>query len=926
MHIPSTPTRSIRQQVFRLTVLFALFFCLVIGASRLPAAPLQGGCAGSNGTLPIGNPGEAGYAWKAELRNWLAGLTISQLSYQGQPTRIKPPYEEYSWYPSWVSSGDCENTYTNMSSPPTLNAAERTFIEQYYTMWLTERRSGWYDEALRIDPRHFTLADMENQTTCQVDTPQFQWDGNPSWISMWEYPGNPFFSDSIVRPALKKRLGSWLALQLIMLEWSAWDEASQAIPLATAPVTHAGRNYHHPNPVVIGGVGGNNDMGIVLTGLASAYQAVQNEPWFQGNLAAAFEKGLLTQAERLHIAGYWSQHGNRAIPMVSGLQLVYEATGNTDAEVWYLDAMEHVFTPSTFFPAGYMTQDFRYDPGYSQMDPHAAVRVLMNHSGSTTASALVDLYDAAYRMHDLRAHMVLGDVTGLMFGPSAMSTRTGGGANSNGNEPTADPMRLMTQLYAAELELPFADPGLRDWPDFGQYAITGYPPYTRTVDPLDPSRDLHVVLACRFAPLHQVGGQNWSNSASAAVPWPDQPGPRGYNRPWTLVFDHVVPSTGSLIEKRAQRVNNDPTANLLPYELEGPYLRSFEDEIVFAKFGGSGVYEERGWNICVDHDDYHGDDSDLAAILHLGPVVGNNSALPYGYGGGQLAGLWSPETGVGWLNRRVGRNNTVTDDWAEWRSLPIHAATVLTSSGVWTSSARIIDPMPTVVLTDEDPTFDVGTEWLDSGGGSIAPVPESDAVAVFAEVSGNLPTDGHQIAAGGTVVPALNGATPIHYRRRFVVEPELVRVRTDIDPVVSGTANADALTEAWETLPLFVAETSFGTSCPTSVTWPVPQIEVLDAFGVVTNITTSTSSISNVRQVKVKRNDGTMTIVFREPQTVRLSDVFGNTATTVSRRFLLQNLMVDLRPQGAGSTFQMPPVALEYYIYFGPVNPGLDDW
>ena len=113
--------------------------------------------------------------------------------------------------------------------------------------------------------------------------------------------------------------------------------------------------------------------------------------------------------------------------------------------------------------------------------------------------------------------------------------------------------------------------------------------------------------------------------------------------------------------------------------------------------------------------------------------------------------------------------------------------------------------------------------------------------------------------------------------------------------------------------------------CPPSEQVPIPVIEFVTGSGTVLNMSNSTALVENVHGVRMHRNNGTLSIVFPEGRAMRLSEVFGDPSTVASSRFLLRNLMIDLRPPGAGSSFQLEPVDLVYYLHFSELEPVLGD-
>lgn len=140
-----------------------------------------------------------------------------------------------------------------------------------------------------------------------------------------------------------------------------------------------------------------------------------------------------------------------------------------------------------------------------------------------------------------------------------------------------------------------------------------------------------------------------------------------------------------------------------------------------------------------------------------------------GFGGGQLSAFWTPEGGTLLVARRSAQNwDTVLDKPEEWRNLPIHAVSGVTTDGKTFTSGRVADP---VVVSD-----------IKSAVGTVT-------------ASGKISTDPLAI---NRVVEGTIG-----YQRKFEIAPGFVRVETTIDATPSVEA-----AELYESLPVLHNEGS----------------------------------------------------------------------------------------------------------------------
>jgi hypothetical protein len=277
---------------------------------------------------------------------------------------------------------------------------------------------------------------------------------------------------------------------------------------------------------------------------------------------------------------------------------------------------------------------------------------------------------------------------------------------------------------------------------------------------------------------------------------------------------------------------NSPLVTL-PFQREGTFIESFEKAFVIAKMPTFGV------------------------VIHTGPVSEFKEGFaeyngPYGLGGGCLSAFWTPSTGSALLGRRAGmRINGPTpvtfDKVAEWRTWPIHALSGATAAGKFFTSARIQRP---------ETTYDIRKDKADI------------------RVSGVIPA----VTIGKEKV--LDGR--IEYARTFHLDDKGLRVET----TVKGDG-ADKVVELYETLPVFLRETKDqAKATPTKI-----EFQAGDKWA------EATSEIQEkVHAIKLTRFDGTVMIIFDQPQRVKLSP--NDWTDTYLSRASCRNVLIDFLPSG----------------------------
>jgi hypothetical protein len=266
----------------------------------------------------------------------------------------------------------------------------------------------------------------------------------------------------------------------------------------------------------------------------------------------------------------------------------------------------------------------------------------------------------------------------------------------------------------------------------------------------------------------------------------------------------------------------------------------------------------------------------LAALVHAGPVGPNvyqETGFPdlvEGYGGGQLAALWSPRGGPFVLARRRGRNNPPMDDWSEWSALPVHAVSLRAQNGAITSSTRIITPTVDSRLHNNGPKETGALLYLKTYRGCAPNPPASWGVlpglvapgfgAQLVTIAGDIPTG----ITGGQATPL-----PVRYRRDILSGVGYVAVQTNLCPQAPSV-----VAEAYETIPLF-----YGEAHPSYHVLPTsnqPGDYVITFYpqsgpSVTWNPSMPSPALANITKVRIQRFAGVMDIEFDVPRRVSLS-------------------------------------------------------
>jgi hypothetical protein len=338
--------------------------------------------------------------------------------------------------------------------------------------------------------------------------------------------------------------------------------------------------------------------------------------------------------------------------------------------------------------------------------------------------------------------------------------------------------------------------------------------------------------------------------ATSSTTWPSPPGARNYHSP---AFGVELYAGGDVANWRSA---STPALEEFPFEHDGTHVRSFDNEFVYVKHG----------RLDASHHPY-------AALIHAGPVgpddfnVGTAQSpniLPQGFGGGQISMFWGPFTGAAVRGMRRGYNNIPWDDWNEWRTWPMHALSMESANGDWTSSSRIVaprvevtyyaSPVPSSAITSD--VANSRCSGMPSGVGVPTIPPATNAAATLVRVCGNIPDQLRRFSA----VPPQVLSAPLPYSRAMYADEDGLYVRTTIEPT-----SCEALSELWETIPVYDQYWQNVTG------YPPASISFVDTSGSVFPVGPGTAPIPDIVRVYVSRAEGAFEIVFSDPQEVGLS-------------------------------------------------------
>ena len=544
------------------------------------------------------------------------------------------------------------------------------------------------------------------------------------------------------------------------------------------------------------------------------YAAFKNE--LPPEVQKAYAQGLRRMAERILAWGPRGEEPNLDMIVPIGLWYASQAIGDPAFTAkCEAEARKLLSDPKFLHPAGYWVERGGIDTGFGGQ---ATVFVVW--------AALASNWDfakqAVEKIYRLRAHLDLPEPDGTHTGPSAFNARIG------------------TAAYTDQ----WGNAGVRE---YGAAMITDEAAYTY---PLPTDKEMQDGATARIAWQNRMlfdelrntyvktadGGHHYlTNDELKSGPWK-----RAMWLNWQFplsvnaTFDHYKP--GAYAHMVALAKANSPM-------LKSPFLRGETFLRDFAK----AFFVTR--------------QPTYAAILHTGPI-GRQKLEDglfqwkgqLGFGGGQLSAFWTPESGTVLVARRSAQNwDTVLDKPEEWRNLPIHAVSGVTTDGKTFTSGRIADP---VIVSD-----------IKGAVGTVA-------------ASGKISTDPKAI---NEIVEGTIG-----YQRKFEIAAGFVRVETSIDATPSVEA-----AELYESLPVLHNEGILHQG-------PGPKQDAKIAatieFMVDGKWAPATTTAVKATAVKISRFKGAATVTFEQPQRVKLSPKAW--ADAYLSRASCQNVLIDLLNNG----------------------------
>jgi hypothetical protein len=401
--------------------------------------------------------------------------------------------------------------------------------------------------------------------------------------------------------------------------------------------------------------------------------------------------------------------------------------------------------------------------------------------------------DKAYR---LRAHLSFPDPNGVLSGPSAMASRCS-------SESPKDQWYFPPRVWGAGM---LTDEALYLAPLPKETVLRGAP---KTV-------------------IAKLNAQLTKPRPAAATAWHES----HWSRFMNYAFEYCKKGD---YEKRL-KLSAEQSPLLKPlYLRDDRFIHAFDKTFLIVRF-----------------DDY-------AAAVHTGPVGGldSNWHRPYGFGGGELCGFWTPAAGPVWLTRRRGIQGAVFDSFEDWRNWPVHAVTGITAAGDVVSSSRIKQP---------DVGYITGTDKAE------------------VHVGGKIPK---RIAANNTLAD-----TNIQYDRRFVLDKTGVNITTSVD-----STGGEPLAELYETIPVFLTEGS-----PKHLS--TIHFQVAEKW-----IDGTPDPTANVTAARVTRFGASVLITFNQPVKIKLSPVEWKDGYQTQAR--CRTLLIDLLGEKPGA---LGHASVEYHI------------
>lgn len=856
---------------------FASTLVILALAAPAPAAAaptpqtLQNCSMGVSGELPIGAQGDPGFAWKQDIVTWLAQFQDVDFEWV-EAVKFVDPVDAYGAghapYGNLCSFGNGPGQV--LPAPwPALGLAEKLHIEQY---WLLVSAFGvpwsWFNH----EPSIYTLDAMIDESTCMARTPGLAWGDSLAFFASWEYAGSPFRPGTANNDVLKRRLAAWLGLQLIMLDFAHYGATGSFAPTLSG-------QYQHPGPDAPNWSDMNNgaELSAQLGLMAWTFGHVRDV--LDPTTDLAIEEALLTYAERVNLWNPYYFQNNRGIRSAYGLYYVWEQTQDPSAQQWYTAALKQYFLPSggNWHEAGHWSDDYGLDMGYGGACLISANRVLSEDSNVPSW-----VHDAVDTSQDLIAHMALPDHSGRWVAPNPFNSRTSMGSirHSAPNVREGYYGGVERYLLGYDQALPYAAATLRDVPVLGPQGSGALDPRTK---------DFHENLACLGSGYVQyinpalMASPAWSTTDQyGQADWPSLSRSQDFGPPPTFIENHRL----GLFEDLWDQLDAQPQDALMPIELPGTRIRNFADSFVYGRFDGAGAGRE------------------YAAMLHLGPVGELPGGGESGFGGGQLAYFWTADGGPTLLGHRKGRNtgNPLADDvWAQWRSFPLHSVFLHTTADKLSTSSRIVTPSAQVFPLAQAPSpANIPAALAGTNGWQTpATVPESQAGALLARVSGQIPTYGHDAVTGG-VTPAL--LAPIDYQRSFLMLADGVWVES----VLGKSHPNERVNEAWEMFPIYNRDTYSQATLADTEIWLHSASQ-----GLINASNGTQAAVPDVTMVDIRRDNGRTRITFDRKRLTQVSALW-ELGTQQSRTLMVDRLPVGCALSAAGC--RVGPDSFRYLI------------
>lgn len=848
-------------------------------AAGTPLAP--NACAG--GQFPIGTANAQGRHWKETLLTWMRNIPQNDLQIPGATSNSSGSTVpvttgfELAW-----SAGPLANNYGACVNHPAWSVPPDA-DDQIEAVVLHAAGDEWGGHGMgrvNVPASQFDMGLIENTASCTVHTPGLLLDPElTSWATL-PYDGNPYYANPQLHTAMVLRGALYAALNLLIMDYEWWfngtaegaypcdptvcqaqaNQPGVVISPFTGEVVAAGPNYGFSTYIDHRGNSGvrvfNNspvhDFSEVGGPLSHAiYSYMLAKPDLPMPVQQAFERAFVSMAERIVLQGTGTVMPNLGHRTVVALWLARDAqsywANRNYVDMLYRMVCSTFYDGGTVWPQGTFRDVTGFDTGYNNYNLLHMARLL-----AVDPTPDPQLVEAAQQGFDLWAHLVFPETLAngqiRHFSPSAFNSRTAGMA-ANGEFDRG--VNLQRFLLGAKAGLPWSAAALQH----------GRTPL-QLGGPVAPIVDLNCSWYNDFLgtwiPLAFRSTSVLPASALAAVP-PQFPDPelgglvsRAYSTP---NFAFLYRGLGFL--NAWETAASAPGGDLLPYELStNGYYKNFADSFFYAKPLGQGAGE-------------------AVSLVHAGQVgYGVWGGLPDGYGGAQLAALWTPGGGPFVLTRRKGRNLDAAnnDDWSQWRELPVHAVTLKAANGALTSSTRILIPgVQSRVVRANNPPANLTNALMGNANncalqGGLGNNPNGSHSAQHIMACGQLPLG---IANGNAL------SAPVGYRRDFVATEGRVTVRTRLQP-----AAYTPLVEAYETIPLYYGQAlDIGPGYHVPGDYSIQFESIVNGQSVfsplldpaVTNLAQGYGPVQQVKRVHVTRFGQTMVIEFDTLQRVALS-------------------------------------------------------